>query len=102
MESFSLQFNFFPFKIATPASEIDVGGRADLEASAAPMDTDATITTGNISHGGSPDEQQKQGSDTDGGQEPGQIAADLDAVGELLLELGKLQTLKNEGLELNH
>ena len=85
MESFSLQFNFFPFKIATPASEIDVeGGRADLEASAAPMDTDATITTGNISHGGSPDEQQKQGSDTDGGQEPGQIEADAETEAGLI------------------
>ena len=85
MESFSLQFNFFPFKTATPASEIDVeGGRADLEASAAPMDTDATITTGNISHGGSPDEQQKQGSDTDGGQEPGQIEADAETEAGLI------------------
>ena len=84
MESFSLQFIFFPLKIATPASEIDVGGRADLEASAAPMDTDATITTGNISHGGSPDEQQKQGSDTDGGQEPGQIEADAETEAGLI------------------
>ncbi|XP_057498117.1 THO complex subunit 1 isoform X2 [Actinidia eriantha] len=72
-------------QIATPASEIDVeGGRADLEASAAPMDTDAAITTGNISHGGSPDEQQKQGSDTDGGQEPGQIEADAETEAGLI------------------
>ncbi|KAI8027359.1 THO complex subunit 1 [Camellia lanceoleosa] len=71
-------------QIATPASEIDgEGSRVDLEASAAPMDTDAAMTTGNMSQGGTPtqDEQHKQGSDTttDGGQEePGQIEADAE------------------------
>lgn len=59
----------------TPASEIDVeGSRADLEASAAPMDTDAVITE-NISRDGTPDEHQKQSSD----MEPGQIEADVEA-----------------------
>ncbi|CAL5381530.1 unnamed protein product [Camellia sinensis] len=71
-------------KIATPASEIDgEGSRVDLEASAAPMDTDAAMTSGNMSQGGTPtqDEQHKQSSDTttDGGQEePGQIEADAE------------------------
>ncbi|KAK1436202.1 hypothetical protein QVD17_01980 [Tagetes erecta] len=52
-------------QIATPASEVDEGNRPDLEASVAPMDTDAA----NVS----PEEHQKQTPDTDGGQEPGQI-----------------------------
>ncbi|KAL8244878.1 hypothetical protein R6Q59_011136 [Mikania micrantha] len=53
-------------QIATPAREADVeGNRPDLEAPAAPMDTDVA----NVS----PDEHQKQSPDTDGGQEPGQI-----------------------------
>ncbi|KAL7204738.1 hypothetical protein ACSBR2_017776 [Camellia fascicularis] len=71
-------------QIATPASEIDgEGSRVDLEASAAPMDTDAGMTSGNMSQGGTPtqDEQHKQSSDTttDGGQEePGQIEADAE------------------------
>ncbi|XP_028100392.1 THO complex subunit 1-like [Camellia sinensis] len=71
-------------QIATPASEIDgEGSRVDLEASAAPMDTDAAMTSGNMSQGGTPtqDEQHKQSSDTttDGGQEePGQIEADAE------------------------
>lgn len=49
--------------------------RADLEASAAPMDSDAVMAAGNVSLGGTPtpDDQQKQGSDTDGGQEAGQL-----------------------------
>lgn len=59
----------------TPTSEIDVeGSRADLEASAAPMDTDAAITE-NLSRDGTPDEHQKQSSD----MEPGQIEADVEA-----------------------
>ncbi|KAL6976434.1 suppressor of the transcriptional defect of hpr1 by overexpression [Sarracenia purpurea var. burkii] len=68
-------------QIATPASEIDMeGSRADLEASEAPIDSDAAITPGNISRGGTPDKQQKQSSDnTDGGHEPGQIEADTEA-----------------------
>ncbi|GMY22806.1 THO complex subunit 1 [Fagus crenata] len=67
-------------QIATPASEVDGEGiRADLEASAAQMDTDATAT-GNISQGGTPtpDEHQKQSSDTDVGQEAGQLEADAE------------------------
>lgn len=59
-------------QFVTPATEIDgEGSRADLEASAAPMDTDAAMTE-NISRGGTPDEHQKQSSD----MEPGQIEAD--------------------------
>ncbi|KAA8537347.1 hypothetical protein F0562_026966 [Nyssa sinensis] len=67
-------------QIATPASEIDgEGSKVDTEASGAPMDTDAT-PTGNISRGGtpSPDDFQKQSSDTDAGQEAGQIEADVE------------------------
>lgn len=67
-------------QIATPASEIDgEGSRVDLEASAAQMDVDAT--TGNISQGGTPtpEDHQKQSSDTDAGQEAGQIEADGEA-----------------------
>ena len=74
-----LFFVFFA-KIATPASEVDGEGiRADLEASAAQMDVDATAT-GNISQGGTPtpDEHQKQSSDTDNGQEAGQLEADAE------------------------
>ncbi|XVF41073.1 hypothetical protein PTKIN_Ptkin01aG0250900 [Pterospermum kingtungense] len=59
-------------QIATPASEIDGEGiRADMEASAAPMDTDVTSATGNNSQGGTPtpDEHQKQSPDADIGQE---------------------------------
>lgn len=49
--------------------------RADLEASAAPMDSDVVMAAGNVSLGGTPtpDDQQKQGSDMDGGQEAGQL-----------------------------
>ncbi|KAG5539249.1 hypothetical protein RHGRI_019716 [Rhododendron griersonianum] len=62
-------------QFVTPTSEIDVeGSRADLEASAAPMDTDAAITE-NLSRDGTPDEHQKQSSD----MEPGQIEADVEA-----------------------
>ncbi|XP_052176612.1 THO complex subunit 1 isoform X7 [Diospyros lotus] len=67
-------------QIATPASETDGdASKADLEASAAPMDTDAAITTGSASQAGTPtpDEQHKQSSDTDG-QEPGQIEAEAE------------------------
>lgn len=67
-------------QIATPASEIDEGIRPDLEASAMPMDAETTTGTGNTSLGGSPmpDEQQKQSSDTDAGQETGQLEADAE------------------------
>ena len=82
----SLYGHFLPFwwfldvlfycycKIATPASEIDgEGTRVDLEASAVPMDTDVTATTPIA------DENQKQSSDTDVGQEAGQSEADAEA-----------------------
>ncbi|KAF3434264.1 hypothetical protein FNV43_RR25367 [Rhamnella rubrinervis] len=67
-------------QIATPASEIDDGIKADLEASATPMDTDAATATGNMSQGGSPltDEHQKQSSDTDGLEAAGQSEPDAD------------------------
>ncbi|KAL6328107.1 hypothetical protein AAG906_033389 [Vitis piasezkii] len=45
----------------------------DLEASAAPMDADVTATTPTA------DENQKQSSDTDAGQEAGQSEADAEA-----------------------
>ncbi|KAJ0045652.1 hypothetical protein Pint_05615 [Pistacia integerrima] len=65
-------------QVATPASENDGDViRGDLEASAAPMDTDATVATGNISQGGTPTpEEQQKLSDTDIGQEAGQLDAD--------------------------
>ncbi|KAK9281653.1 hypothetical protein L1049_004556 [Liquidambar formosana] len=69
-------------QIVVPASEIDGEGiRADLEASATPMDADAMAATGNFAQGGSPspDEHQKQSPDTDGGQEAGQLEADAEA-----------------------
>ncbi|RVW92952.1 THO complex subunit 1 [Vitis vinifera] len=49
------------------------GTRVDLEASAAPMDTDVTATTPTA------EENQKQSSDTDAGQEAGQSEADAEA-----------------------
>ncbi|KAK6119192.1 hypothetical protein DH2020_047066 [Rehmannia glutinosa] len=65
----------------TPASETDVeGSRMDPEASVAPADGDAIITSGSGSQGGSgsptSDEHQKQNSDGDVGLEAGQIEAD--------------------------
>ncbi|KAK2989883.1 hypothetical protein RJ640_015215 [Escallonia rubra] len=66
-------------QIATPASEIDgEGSRVDLDTPIAPMDTDAPMATGTISQGGTPtpDEHQKQSSDTDAGPEAGQVEAD--------------------------
>lgn len=56
---------FCSLKIATSASEVDgEGRRPDLEASAAPMDTDAASIS---------PEEQEQTPEADGGQEPGQI-----------------------------
>ena len=75
------QVNVF-CQIATPASEIDGEGiRTDLEASAAPMDSDDMVTTGNISQSSTPtpDEHQKQSPDADGGQEAGHVEADPEA-----------------------
>lgn len=61
-------------KIATHASEIDGEGTSvDLEASVAPMDTDVAAATPPA------DENQKQSSDTDVGQEAGQSEADAEA-----------------------
>lgn len=68
-------------QIAASASENDGEGiRADLEASATPVETDVTAGTGNISQSGTatPDEHQKQSSDTDTGQEAGQLDADAE------------------------
>ncbi|KAK9214643.1 hypothetical protein WN944_006639 [Citrus x changshan-huyou] len=69
-------------QIAASVSENDGEGiRADLEASATPVETDVTAGTGNISQSGTatPDEHQKQSSDTDMGQEAGQLDADAEA-----------------------
>lgn len=69
-------------QIAAAASENDGEGiRAELEASATPMETDVMAGTGNISQSGTPtpDEHQKQSSDTDMGQEAGQLDADAEA-----------------------
>ncbi|KAM1108893.1 hypothetical protein FF1_008377 [Malus domestica] len=73
---------FFCPKNATPASELDG------EASGTPMDTDSIVATGNMSQGGSPipNEHQKQSSDTDVGQEGGQLEADA----EVEVEAGML------------
>ncbi|PHT74833.1 THO complex subunit 1, partial [Capsicum annuum] len=69
-------------QIATPPSEIDNEvSRADLEASAAPMETDAGIATVNISQDETPtpEDNPKQSSDTDVAQEAGQTEADTEA-----------------------
>ncbi|KAK3025314.1 hypothetical protein RJ639_044445 [Escallonia herrerae] len=76
-------------QIATPASEIDAeGSRVDLDTPIAPMDTDAPMATGTTSQGGTPtpDDHQKQSSDTDAGQveadgevEAGMIDGETDA-----------------------
>ncbi|GAV58843.1 efThoc1 domain-containing protein [Cephalotus follicularis] len=65
----------------TPVNETDGKGiRADVEASAALMDTHVAAI-GNIFHGGIPtdNDHQKQSSDTDAGQEAGQLDADAEA-----------------------
>ncbi|XWS08247.1 hypothetical protein CRYUN_Cryun41cG0063400 [Craigia yunnanensis] len=67
--------------ITTPASEIDgEGTKIDLEASTTPMDMDVTVTTRNISQGGTPalDEHQKQSPNTDVGQKARQLEADAE------------------------
>ncbi|KAF7836194.1 THO complex subunit 1 [Senna tora] len=64
--------------IATPAAETDGDGvRAD--ASAAPMEFDAATVSGTQGGTPTPDELQKQSSDTDVGQEAGQLEADAEA-----------------------
>ncbi|KAF3664123.1 hypothetical protein FXO38_09642 [Capsicum annuum] len=73
---------YISFPIATPPSEIDNEvSRADLEASAAPMETDAGIATVNISQDETPtpEDNPKQSSDTDVAQEAGQTEADTEA-----------------------
>ncbi|XP_010557907.1 PREDICTED: THO complex subunit 1 isoform X2 [Tarenaya hassleriana] len=56
------------------------GARADTETFAEHMETDAVAVTGDVSQANTPtpEEQQKLGSDTDNGQEPGQIEAGAD------------------------
>ncbi|XWS57045.1 hypothetical protein CRYUN_Cryun09bG0137800 [Craigia yunnanensis] len=74
-------------QIATPVSETDGEGiRADMEASAARMDTEVTAATGNNSQGGipTPDEHQKQSPDTDAGQEAGQLEADAEVEARMI------------------
>lgn len=69
-------------QIETPASETDAdGSRNNGEGSTAAADGDAMIALGSVSQGGTPtpDEHQKQNSDTDGGLEAGQIEADAEA-----------------------
>lgn len=83
-------------KIATVASEIDGEGlRTDVGAFVAPLDTDNTATVGNLSQGSSPmaDEHQKQSSDTDGGQEAGQLEddAEVDAEGDAGMIDGEME-----------
>lgn len=66
----------------TLVSEMDgEGGRNDLEAPAAAMDLDSTPITGNNSQAGTPtpDELQKQSSESPDAQEAGELEADADA-----------------------
>lgn len=67
--------------------DADEGTRVDLEASATPMDAEAATVGGDVSQSESPvlDEHQKEGSDTEAGQEEaeaeveeGTIDADAD------------------------
>ncbi|KAG9156229.1 hypothetical protein Leryth_022116 [Lithospermum erythrorhizon] len=79
---------------ATPASEADIdGSRGDFDASTAPLDNDATIPAGSNSRSGTPtpDEHQKQGSDTDVGQdqEVGQMEADAEGEEAGMMEDGE-------------
>jgi len=55
------------------------GGRTDLEARAAAMDMDSTPVTGNNSLGGTPEEPQKQSSDTLDAPEAGLVETDAEA-----------------------
>ncbi|KAJ8755853.1 hypothetical protein K2173_024398 [Erythroxylum novogranatense] len=64
-----------------PASENDgEGNKVDIETSAAPMEADATVSTGNISQGGTPTPEgdQKQSPDAEVGQEAAQLEADAE------------------------
>lgn len=64
-------------QIATPAAETD-GEGTKADASAAPMEFDAA-TVPAAQGTPTPDELQKQSSDTDVGQEAGQLEADAEA-----------------------
>lgn len=66
--------------MATPASENDgEGTRSDPDGPSAGMDVDTAIATGNVSQGGiSTPEENKLSSDTDIGQEAGQLEADAE------------------------
>ncbi|XP_071932067.1 THO complex subunit 1 [Coffea arabica] len=70
------------------ATDINVeGSKANLETSAAPLDTDDTIATASTSQGGTPDEIQKQSSETDGGHD---VRVEADADGEADAETGMI------------
>ncbi|KAL3516360.1 hypothetical protein ACH5RR_023262 [Cinchona calisaya] len=77
-------------QIATSATDIDIEeSKANLEISAAALDTDDTIAAASTSQGGTPDEIQKQSSETDVGHEV-QIEADADVDGEADAETGMI------------
>lgn len=82
-------------KVATAATDVDGEVlRTDVGALVAPLDTDNT-TVCNTSQGYSPmaDEHQKQSSDTDGGQEAGQLEddAEVDAEGDAGMIDGEIE-----------
>ena len=83
---YSFLFSYCFGKIA--ATDINVeGSKANLETSAAPLDTDDTIATASTSQGGTPDEIQKQSSETDGGHD---VRVEADADGEADAETGMI------------
>ncbi|MED6170736.1 suppressor of the transcriptional defect of hpr1 by overexpression [Stylosanthes scabra] len=64
-------------QMSTPATEVDVEGiRTDMTATS--MEFDAASIPGAQGETPTPEELQKQSSDTDGGQEPGQLDADAE------------------------
>lgn len=67
-------------QMATPASENDgEGTRSDPDGPSVAMDADTTVAAGSVSQGGTPTpEENKQSSDTDIGQEAGQLEADAE------------------------
>lgn len=76
----TFSINGFWQKTATPASENDgEGTRSDPDGPSVAMDADTTVATGNVSQGGTPTpDENKQSSDTDIGQEAGQLEADAE------------------------
>lgn len=81
-------FSYCFGKIATSATDINVeGSKANLETSAAPLDMDDTIATASTSQGGTPDEIQKQSSETDAGHD---VRMEADADGEADAETGMI------------